>query len=127
MPVVERLVRVGLVLYLPHATDGLYRRRRVDVVHERRSPGKSLVSNELLGVDAAARLLERDVPLAGNLSEGMIDRHGLQVAAEILFALKRLEQRLEVSGAEALRALSLDDLVEERRAVFPRLRGGLGA
>src|SRR2546423_15709614 len=97
----------------------------MDVIEQRRRPDESLVSNELFGVDPPARLLEGDVPLAGNLSEGVIDRHGLQVAAEILFALQRFEQRLEISGAEALRALSLDDFVEERRTVLHRLRENL--
>src|SRR6266550_7169579 len=62
------------------------------------------------------------MPFAGNLSECVIDGHGLKVAPEVLFALQRLEQRLEVSGAEALGALPLNDLVEERRTVLHRLR-----
>src|ERR1700730_8077957 len=49
----------------------------------------------------------------------------LQVAAKILFALERFEQRLEVSGAEALRAFPLDDLVKQRRAILHRLREDL--
>jgi hypothetical protein len=49
----------------------------------------------------------------------------LQIPAKILLALERLEQRLEVSGPEALRTLSLDDLVKERRAILHRLREDL--
>jgi len=71
----QRLVRVGLELYFAHAPHGLDRRRRMDVIHESRRSGKSLVSDELLGVDASARLLEGNMPLAGNLSERVIDRH----------------------------------------------------
>src|SRR5919107_4414995 len=46
---------------------------------------------------------------------------GLQVAAALLLALDRLEQRLEVAVAEAARAVALDDLEEDRRAVADRL------
>src|ERR687890_2730686 len=46
---------------------------------------------------------------------------GLQVAALLLLALDRLEQRLEVALAQAARAVALDDLEEDRRAVAERL------
>src|ERR671933_693016 len=49
----------------------------------------------------------------------------LQVAALGLLALDRLEQRLEVAVAEAARAVALDDLEEDRRAVADRLREDL--
>src|SRR5919108_3956487 len=49
----------------------------------------------------------------------------LQVAAALLLALDRLEQRLEVAVAEAARAVALDDLEEDRRAVADRLREDL--
>ena len=42
----------------------------------------------------------------------------LQVAAELLLPLDRLEQRLEVALAEAERAVPLDQLEEHRRAVL---------
>jgi len=45
----------------------------------------------------------------------------LQVAALFLLSLDRLEQRLEVSLAEAERAVPLDELEEHRRAVADRL------
>src|SRR3954466_12009267 len=45
----------------------------------------------------------------------------LQVAALGLLALDRLEQRLEVAVAEAARAVALDHLEEDRRAVADRL------
>jgi len=45
MAVVERLVRIRLELYLSHTTDGLHRRRRMYVVHERRRARESLVPN----------------------------------------------------------------------------------
>ena len=40
----------------------------------------------------------------------------LQIPPRRLLPLDRLEQRLEVALAEALGALPLDDLVEQRRA-----------
>src|ERR1700750_1855800 len=49
----------------------------------------------------------------------------LQVAAPLLLALDGLEQRLEVAVAEAARAVALDDLEEDRRAVADRLREDL--
>src|SRR4051794_28806233 len=49
----------------------------------------------------------------------------LQVAALGLLALDRLEQRLEVPVAEAPRAVALDHLEEDRRAVADRLREDL--
>src|SRR4051794_10346911 len=50
---------------------------------------------------------------------------GLQVAAQRLFALDGLEERLEVALAEAARAVALDDLEEDGRAVADRLREDL--
>ena len=49
----------------------------------------------------------------------------LQIPAQRLLPLNRLEQRLEVSLSEAPRALSLDDLVEQRRTIFDGLREDL--
>src|SRR5580692_1982206 len=46
---------------------------------------------------------------------------GLQVAATVLLALDRLEQRLEVALAETVRAVSLDQLEEHRGPVLHRL------
>src|SRR4029078_8086742 len=45
---------------------------------------------------------------------------GLEVAALRLFALDRLEERLEIADAEATRPVPLDDLEEERGAVLNR-------
>ena len=42
----------------------------------------------------------------------------LEVAAEILLALDRLEQSFEISLTEAAAALTLDHFVEQRGAVF---------
>src|SRR5919107_1460376 len=50
---------------------------------------------------------------------------GLQVAALLLLALDRLEQRLEVAVAEPARAVALDDLEEHRRPVADPLREDL--
>src|SRR4051794_2458094 len=50
---------------------------------------------------------------------------GLQVAAQRLFALDGLEERLEVAIAEAACAVALDDLEEDGRAVADRLREDL--
>src|SRR5436190_24075156 len=49
----------------------------------------------------------------------------LEIAAECLLALDRLEERFEVSFAEAARAMALDHLEEERRPVLRRLREDL--
>src|SRR6186713_170374 len=46
----------------------------------------------------------------------------LEVAAESLLALDRLEERPEVAEPEATRAVPLDHLEEERRAVLDDLR-----
>src|SRR5262245_21774109 len=46
----------------------------------------------------------------------------LEVAAERLLALDRLEQRLEVADPEAARSVALDHLEEEGRAVLDDLR-----
>src|SRR5512134_29157 len=46
----------------------------------------------------------------------------LEIAAQRLLALDRLEERLEVPDAEAARAVALDDLEEERRAILDDLR-----
>src|SRR5690606_7481547 len=48
-------------------------------------------------------------------------RGASEVAATCLFALDRLEQRLEVPLAEAHRAVALDQLEKERRAGLHRL------
>src|SRR4051812_41268243 len=45
----------------------------------------------------------------------------LEVTAKLLLSLDRFEQRLEVALPERLRTLSLDDLVEERRAILDGL------
>src|SRR5262249_1096836 len=50
---------------------------------------------------------------------------GLQVPAEGLFALDRLEERLEVAVAEAAGAVALDDLEEHGRTVLRGLREDL--
>ena len=47
--------------------------------------------------------------------------HTLEVASALLLALDGFEERLEVALAERARALALDDLVEDRRAVLDGL------
>src|SRR3954453_4801172 len=47
--------------------------------------------------------------------------NALEVAAPVLLALDRLEECLEVALAEAQRAVSLDQLEEDRRPVAGRL------
>src|SRR5918911_880528 len=49
----------------------------------------------------------------------------LEVPAQRLLALDRLEERLEVALAEAPRAVALDHLEEDRRPVLGRLREDL--
>src|SRR5205823_9124727 len=51
--------------------------------------------------------------------------YALEVAAQGLFALDRLEQRLEVALAEGRRPVALDHLEEDRRPVLRRLREDL--
>ena len=70
--------------------------------------------------------LLRTPPVTANVRKGeALGRKGLEVAPERLLALDRLEQRLEVPVAEAARAVPLDHLEEERRAVLRRLREDL--
>ena len=40
MPVMQRLIRIGLELHLLHATHRLHRRRRMDVIQQRRRAGE---------------------------------------------------------------------------------------
>ena len=54
-------------------------------------------------------------------AEGGPHRLTSEIAAQRLLALDRLEQGLEVALAEAARAVALDDLEEQRRAVADRL------
>src|SRR5688500_6439710 len=49
----------------------------------------------------------------------------LEIPAPRLFPLDRFEERLEIAFSEALRALPLDDLVEERRPVLHGFREDL--
>ena len=118
MPVSQRLIGVRLELRLAHAPRRFHGRRRMDVIEQRRSSGESLVPYQLFGVYATVRLSECDVPFARDSSESVVDRHRLEIPAKVLFALERLEQCFEVSGAEALCAFALNDLVEERRPIF---------
>src|SRR5207247_1812224 len=70
------------------------------------------------------RAREAREPRAGKRSEA--ERcEGLQIAAERLLALDRLEQRLEVALAEGRRAVALDHFEEERRPVLRGLREDL--
>src|SRR5687768_547540 len=45
----------------------------------------------------------------------------LEVSPEFLLAFDRFEQRLEIPLPERLRALPLNDLIEQRRAILHRL------
>src|SRR5215210_6122785 len=90
----------------------------MDMIQKRRRPRKSFVTDKLLGVDATVGFAKGDMPLPGDLTECGVDGHRLQIASEILLALESFEQRLEVPRAKALCALSLDDLVEQRRTIF---------
>ena len=59
------------------------------------------------------------------LTAGVEQADALEVAAERLLALDRLEERLEVAVAEAARAVALDHLEEQRRPVLRGLREDL--
>src|SRR5205814_3543861 len=65
----------------------------------------------------------RKAPGETNTESGGAGR--LEIAAERLLALDRLEQRLEVAVAEARRAVALDHLEEHRRPVLRGLREDL--
>ncbi len=77
----------------------------------------------------------RDVPpthkhtarplVSRNRAEIETSRQRLQVAAERLLALDRLEERLEVPLAESGGTVTLDHLEEERRPVLRSLREDL--
>jgi predicted ATPase/DNA-binding CsgD family transcriptional regulator len=76
-----------------------------------------------LGVSSADQLgpwlesaADATAPAAAELPQGRAFRR-LQVAAQLLLALDRLEQRLEVALAEAERAVPLDELEEHGRPV----------
>src|SRR5262245_11863904 len=64
----------------------------------------------------------RPVSLVAPRRVGPSGTPGSEVAASLLLALDRLEQRLEVPLAEAERAVALDQLEEDRRAVANRPR-----
>src|SRR4051812_4702175 len=53
------------------------------------------------------------------------ERPGLEIAAERLLALDRLEQRLEVALAESARPVAFNHFEEERGPVLRRLREDL--
>src|SRR5215211_248879 len=78
------------------------------------------MAHQLFGIEPAVRLPESNMPLSWNRSEGVIMRHS-EIPSQRLLTLDCLEQRLEIAGTEALGALPLDDLVEQRRPVFHRL------
>src|SRR4051812_17032846 len=71
------------------------------------------------------RTRQRKCRRGGARGEPEVSPVFLEVAAERLLALDRLEQRLEVAVAEAARAVALDHLEEERRPVLRRLREDL--
>ena len=75
------------------------------------SPAPSLSA---ISAPAASDRDERRSPLRAHRERT------LEVAAERLLALDRLEQRLEVALAEAAGAVALDHLEEERRPVLRR-------
>src|ERR671922_1992602 len=64
------------------------------------------------GLGTARAASAGSVPASGTASE---------VPPQLLLALDRLEERLEVALAEPARAVPLDDLVEHRRPVADRL------
>src|SRR5881409_2971863 len=89
---------------------------------------------EAAGRDARAQLErdERDRRKHGDERSTALRVHArrllpdeLEVAAERLLALDRLEERLEVPLAEAARPMPLDHLEEERRPVLERAREDL--
>ena len=77
MPVMQRLIGVGFELHLAHPPHRLHRRRRMDVIQERRRSRKPLVPHQLLGVQSAVGLSERDVPLSRNRAKRVIVRHSM--------------------------------------------------
>ena len=67
-----------------------------------------------MAVRSPARFASGPLPICGRGG-------GSEVAPALLVALDRLEERLEVALAEAVRPPSLDDLEEEGRPVGDRL------
>ena len=63
---------------------------------------------------------DEDTPWSSREVSALRACRRLEVAALLLLALDRLEQRLEVADPEATRAVALDDLEEERRSVLHR-------
>src|SRR5258708_23357449 len=72
---VQWRVHVGLEVCLAQAFHGRHGGRRMDVIQKCRRTGEALVPNELLRIQAAVRLAERDVPLSRNLSKRVIEGH----------------------------------------------------
>ena len=118
------------------------------MVEQRGVGGEALLAHQLLEVEVAAlaaRCAVLGVPLRRDVAGPLVVRHGFtllsvrwlrreaargraskppvryRVAAPVLLALDRLEERLEVALAEAERAVPLDQLEEDRRPVADRL------
>src|SRR3954452_17045909 len=67
--------------------------------------------------------LEHQIALPRSISQKLAARApGLQISAQGLLALDRLEERLEVAVAEARRAMPLDHLEEHGRSILRGLR-----
>ena len=71
----ECRVGVGFPLELLDPPQRFHGGGRMHVIQERGRPGESLVPDELLRVDPAPGLPERDVPLAGDLAQRLVERH----------------------------------------------------
>src|SRR4051794_34203889 len=75
MTVTERRVLVGLPANLANAPSGFDGRRRIGVVEQRRGPDEPFVPHQLLGVQPTVGATKHGMPLLGDSSELVIDRH----------------------------------------------------
>src|SRR6266446_6547808 len=106
-------------------------RRRTQVIHNRIRLVESLRREDMLVSDAFVFISRRravamkpDVMFSRNFAKSLIVRHfdsPLQISSCFLFSLQCFKQRFEVTFAEALCALALDNFEKERRPVFHRL------
>src|SRR4051794_35925945 len=84
------------------------------------APCRTSASCEACGSSRLLWSTEGEVPNAAGA-----ETRALQVSAQRLVALDRLEERLEVALAERRRAVALDDFEEDGRPVLRRLREDL--
>src|SRR2546426_3679005 len=129
----QRTVRDLFWFPLFDQLDIAHARGRTQVIHDRVRLVETLRGENVLVGDALV-LIGRPLPVAvkpdvmfpRDFSQSLVIRHYrllslLQIPSRGLFALDGFEQRFEITFAETLRALALNDLEKERWAIFHRL------